>query len=105
MDDRFERQAALEAISSHKDEILDCCEEGIELLDALEALKLITQTEKDKANEDGDYGLVICRLTEKINEDPGFFNKFCHYITQKEELSDLATILGGESLKVIILCS
>ena len=96
MDDRFERQAALAAISSHKDEILSSCQEDVDLLDALEELTVITQNEKDKANESDEYGLVIPRLEEKIDLDPGFFNKFCHHISQKKELLNLAKSLVGE---------
>ena len=99
MDDRFERQAALAAISSHKDEILRFCQEDVDLLDALEELTVITQEEKDKANESDKYGLVIPKLEEKINLDPSFFIKFCHHISQnnqKKDLLNLAKSLVGE---------
>lgn len=99
MDDRLERQAALAAISEHNDEILRCCEESADMLDALEELKVISQKEKDDANESEDYDLVVPRLREKIKIDPSFFNRFCHHITRKKELSNLAESLVGELIQ------
>ena len=96
MDDRFERQAALSAITRHSEEILRCCEETVEVLDALEELNVLSLEEKDYANEENDYSEVVPRLKKNIEIDPGFFNKFCRCITQKKELSDLAKGLVGE---------
>ena len=98
MDDRLEKQAALAAISGHKGEILRCCDDAVDLLDALEELEVMSQEEKDNANEHEDYELVVPRLTQKIEIDPSFFNRFCHHIhvTQNKELSSLAEGLVGE---------
>ncbi len=100
MDDRLEKQAALAAISRHNDEILRCCEESADILDALEELKVLTQKEKDDANERENYDLVVPRLRENIKIDPSFFNRFCHHITQRKELSNLAEVLVGELIQI-----
>ena len=96
MDDRVEKQAALNAISRHEDKILRCCEDAVDLLDALEELMVISQEEKDYANENEKYGLVVRRLKETIENDPSFFNRFCHHITQKKDLSSIAASLVGK---------
>ena len=96
MDDRVEREAALYALSSYEEEILGLCGDCLEALDAFEELNVITTDEKDVAYEEEDFTCVIANLTEKINQDPGFFVKFCLHIKKIEGLSSIADILLGE---------
>jgi predicted RNA-binding protein with EMAP domain len=98
MDDRREKQSALTAITKHSDEILRLCEETVDILDALEEMKVFSLKEKDYANEYDDYSQVIPKLTEKINIDLKFFTDFCSVLTKKEEesISSLGKVLAGE---------
>lgn len=96
MDDRVDREAALYALSSYKEEILGLCRDCVEALDAFEELNVITTDEKDVAYEREDFTCVITKLTEKIKQDPGFFVEFCLHIKKIEELSSIADILLGE---------
>jgi hypothetical protein len=102
MDDRLERQAALAAITRHSDDILRCCEEAVDILDALEDLKVFSLEEKDYVNENDDYSLVIPKLKENVIIDLNFFNKFCRHITQIEELSSLSKLLVGELTSLVV---
>ena len=97
MDDRREREAALIAFSSHSEEIIGLCKDGVDLLDVFEELKIITEEEKDDANDREDYDCVMDKLREKIDTDPNFLvDSFCRRIRQVEELSSLAGKLVGK---------
>lgn len=97
MDDRLEREAALYSLSSLNREVLKSFEDGVEMLDALEEVKVITGEEKDDANEKEEYHVVLEKLKEKIDADPNFFVVFCRHIQQQEELRSLSKRLLGES--------
>ena len=97
MDDRLERDAALTALSCYREEIIVSCKDGVDLLDVFEELKIITEEEKDDANDREDYGCVMDKLREKIDTDPNFLvDSFCRRIRQVEELSSLAGKLVGK---------
>ena len=96
MDDRLERDAALTALSCYREEIIVSCKDGVDLLDVFEELKIITEEEKDDANDREDYGCVMDKLREKIDTDPNFLVEFCCHIQQVEELRSLAGKLRGK---------
>lgn len=95
MDDRKERQAALDTLSSFESNIISSCKESFDMLEAFEKLEIITEEEKDDANDEQDYSSVIDKLRTKVESDPNFFVKFCCYIQSSEELSMLAKELLG----------
>ena len=101
MDDRLEREAALGALSSLNEEILKLCEEGVEMLDAFQELDVISQGEKDDANENDDYGDALEKLKKRIDKDPNFIVVFCSHIKQVKELSDFATRLSSKLSYII----
>lgn len=96
MDDRLEREAALCSLSIHSEELLRSCKENVDMLDTLEELEIITENEKDDANDSEDYSSVVDKLVTKIEGDPGFFENFCLHIKKVEELESLADSLLGE---------
>lgn len=100
MDDRLEREAALSALSSLDEEILRLCEESVEMLDAFQELKIISQDEKDDANENEDYDHALKKLREKVVADPNFIVVFCNHIKHVKELSDFAKRLNGKLMNV-----
>ena len=95
MDDRQERQAALESLCRYNDEIIGSCKSSADMLDAFEQLGVITEEEKDDANDTEDYSGAISKLKEKIDEDPNFFVVFCRHIQSEDDLSGLARNLLG----------
>ena len=103
MDDRLEREAALSTLSSLDEEIHRLCVESVEMLDAFQELNIISQDEKDDANENEDYGDVLKKLREKVVADPSFIVMFCSHIKQVEELSDLAKRLSGKLMNVFFI--
>lgn len=96
MDDRLEREAALQSLSVHSEELLRSCKENVDMLDALEELEIITEDEKDDANDSEDYSSVMDKLRVKIEGDPSFYDSFCLHIKKVEELESLADSLLGE---------
>ena len=96
MDDRLEREAALSALSSFYEEILRLCEEGVEILDAFQELNIISQDEKDDANENEEYDDALEKLKERVYKDPNFIVVFCSHIKKVKELTDLAKRLSGK---------
>ena len=104
MDDRLEREAALQSLSIHSEELLRSCKENVDMLDAFEDLEIITEDEKDDANDNGDYSSVMDKLRAKVEGDPSFFERFCLQIKKLDELESLAdNLLGGSSLFTILL--
>lgn len=97
MDDRMEREAAQYSISVHREDILELCDDSVELLDAFEQLNIITTEEKDDANANEDYDAVLGRLSERMDSDPEFFVDFCRYLKSLEESS--AKILADSLLR------
>ena len=98
MDDRQERQAALDSLCRYNDEIIGLCKSSVDMLDALEQLGVITEEEKDDANDTEDYSGAISKLMEKIEKDPNFFVDFCRRIQCEDDLSNLARNLLGRVL-------
>lgn len=96
MDDRQERKAALESLSCHKNEIFTLCKETVDMLDAFEELKIISEEEKEDANDREDYSDVVKKLQSKIENDPNFFEHFCSHIQNMGDLKQLAEHLLGE---------
>ena len=96
MDDRLEREAALRSLSVHGEELLRSCEMNVDMLDSFEEMEIITEDEKDDANDSGDYGRVIDKLRTKIDADPSFFESFCRHIKKVDELKSLADKLLGK---------
>ena len=106
MDDRQEREAALHSLSIHSKEILDLCEDSVEVLDAFEKLEIITRDEKDYANVNDDYSTVLTKLSERMNSNPGFFVDFCCHLQSLGEsnVTSLAdSLLGEPTCKILIL--
>ena len=96
MDDRLEREAALQSLSIHSEELLRSCIENADMLDAFEELEIITEDEKDDANDSEDYSSVMDKLRAKVEGDPNFFERFCLHIRKVEELESIADSLLGE---------
>ena len=96
MDDRFEKEAALHSLSIHSEELVSSCRENVDVLDAFEDLEIITEDEKDDANESEDYSIVMDKLRAKVEGDPSFFESFCQHIKKVDELESLADSLLGE---------
>ena len=96
MDDRQEREAALESLSSHSHDVLSLCSDSVEMLDAFEELAIIDEEEKEDANDNEDYGGVIKKLHARVEEDPSFFLEFCRHIQNKDDLAGLAQKLLGK---------
>lgn len=98
MDDRQEREAALHSLSQHEKEILELCEDTVEVLDALEELEIITREEKDDANDSEDYSTVLSKLNERMSSNPSFFVDFCCHLQRLGEsnVTSLAESLLGE---------
>ena len=96
MDDRLEREAALRSLSIHSEELVSSCRENVDVLDAFEDLGIITEDEKDDANESEDYSIVMDNLRAKVEGDPSFFESFCQHIKNVDELESLADNLLGE---------
>lgn len=95
MDDRQERLAALNTLSSFEKEITSSCNESFDMLEAFENLEIITEEEKDDANDEQDYSGVMDKLRTKVDSDPNFFVEFCRHIQRSDELSELAGKLLG----------
>lgn len=96
MDDRLEREAALQSLSIHSEELVRSCKENVDMLEAFEELEIITEDEKDDANDSEDYSSVMDKLRAKIEGDPSFFESFCQHIKKVDELESLADKLLGE---------
>ena len=90
MDDRLEREAALHSLSVHSEELLRSCKKDVDMLDSFEDLGIITEDEKDEANDSGDYASLVDKLRAKIDADPSFFESFCRHIKKVDELKSLA---------------
>ncbi len=52
MDDHLERDAALQCLSYHNEELLRSCKGDVDMLDVFEELEIITEEEKDN-NDSG----------------------------------------------------
>ena len=98
MDDRLEREAALQSLSIHSEELVRSCKENVDMLEAFEELEIITEDEKDDANDSEDYSSVMDKLRAKVKDDPSFFESFCQQIKKVDELENLADRLLGESI-------
>ena len=96
MDDRLEREAALQSLSIHSEELIRSCKENVDMLEAFEELEIITEDEKDDANDSEDYSSVMDKLRAKVEGDPSFFESFCQHIKKVDELENLADKLLGE---------
>lgn len=96
MDDRLEKEAALQSLSIHSEELVLSCKENVDMLDAFEELDIITEDEKDNANDSEDYSSVMDKLRAKVEGDPSFFGSFCQHIKKVEDLGSLAESLLGE---------
>ena len=95
MDDRLERQAALESLCRYNDEIIGLCKSSVDMLDAFEQLGVITEEEKDDANDTEDYSGAIAKLRDKIQKDPNFFVAFFSHIQGVSDLRSLGIEIQG----------
>ena len=94
----MEREAALHSLSIHEEELLELCKDTVEVLDAFQELEIITQEEKDDANDSEDYSTVLAKLSERMNDNPSSFVNFCYRLRDLGEsnVTSTADSLLGE---------
>ena len=98
MDDHFDKEGPLAAITRVDEEIKRACKTTADLLDVLIVLEVINEEEQEEADSEEEYESVIDKLKGRIKDDPNFFIKFCTAIQEKASLRDLAEKLLGKSI-------